>query len=217
MEVTVYNAKGKEVKKLNLSDDVFGVPANEVLVHQALLMHLANKRQGTVHAKTRGEVVGSTRKLFRQKSTGRARRGNAKAPVLRGGGVAFGPRPRSFRQRMPKKMRRLAIRCALSAKVADAQLIVIDKLSFEQPKTKEMTNILSALNVRSSAIVATAEVNVNVVKSSRNINRIKTTPASLLNVADLLSHRMLIITVDGIKKVEQLWGKKEVVETAQNA
>jgi large subunit ribosomal protein L4 len=217
MEVTVYNTKGKEVKKLNLSDDVFGVPTSESLVHQALLMHLANKRQGTVHAKTRGEVVGSTRKLFRQKNTGRARRGNAKAPVLRGGGVAFGPRPRSFKQRMPKKMRRLAIRCALSAKATDDQLIVIDKLSFEQPKTKEMTNILSALNVKSSAIVATAEVDVNVVKSSRNINGIKTTPASLLNVADLLSHRTLIITVDGIKKVEQLWGKKEVVETAQNA
>jgi len=217
MEVTVYNTKGKEVKKLNLSDDVFGVPTSEAMVHQALLMHLANKRQGTVHAKTRGEVVGSTRKLFRQKNTGRARRGNAKAPVLRGGGVAFGPRPRGFRQRMPKKMRRLAIRCALSAKATDDQLIVIDKLSFEQPKTKEMTNVLSALNVKSSAIVATAEVDVNVVKSSRNINGIKTTPASLLNVADLLSHRTLIITVDGIKKVEQLWGKKEVVETAQNA
>jgi large subunit ribosomal protein L4 len=217
MEVTVYNTKGKEVKKLNLSDDVFGVPANEVLVHQALLMHLANKRQGTVHTKTRGEVVGSTRKLFRQKGTGRARRGNAKAPVLRGGGVAFGPRPRSFRQRMPKKMRRLAIRCALSAKATDGQLIVIDKLSLKQPKTKEMTTILSALNVKSSAIVATAKADANVIKSSRNINGIKTTPASLLNVGDLLSHRTLIITVDGTKKVEQLWGKKEVVETAQNA
>jgi large subunit ribosomal protein L4 len=217
MEVTVYNTKGKEVKKLNLSDDVFGVPANEVLVHQALLMHLANKRQGTVHTKTRGEVVGSTRKLFRQKGTGRARRGNAKAPVLRGGGVAFGPRPRSFRQRMPNKMRRLAIRCALSAKATDGQLIVIDKLSLKQPKTKEMTTILSALNVKSSAIVATAKADANVIKSSRNINGIKTTPASLLNVGDLLSHRTLIITVDGTKKVEQLWGKKEVVETAQNA
>ena len=217
MEVTVYNAKGKEVTKLNLSDDVFGVPTNEVLVHQALLMHLANKRQGTAHAKTRGEVIGSTRKLFRQKGTGRARRGNAKAPVLRGGGVAFGPRPRSFRQRMPKKMRRLAIRCALSAKAADSQLIVIDKLSFKQPKTKEMTKILSALDVKSSAMVATAEVDVNVVKSSRNINGIKTTPASLLNVADLLAHRTLIITVEGIQKVEQLWGKKDVVETTQNA
>ena len=217
MEITVYNTAGKEVQKLNLLDDVFGIPANPVLVHQALLMHLANKRQGTVHAKTRGEVVGSTRKLFRQKGTGRARRGNAKAPVLRGGGVAFGPRPRSFNQRMPKKMRRLAIRCTLSAKVADGQLIVIDKFNLTEPKTKEMAKILQALNVNSSALIATGEIDTNVVKSSRNIDKIKTTPAALLNVADLLSHRILVMTVDAVDKVQQLWGKKEVVETANNA
>jgi len=217
MEVTVYNTKGKEVKKLNLSDDVFGVEPNPVLVHQALLMHLANKRQGTVQAKTRGEVVGSQRKLFRQKGTGRARRGNAKASVLRGGGVAFGPRPRSFNQRMPKKMRRLAIRCALSAKVADDQLIVIDKFNLTEPKTKEMAKIIQALNVNSSALIATGEIDINVVKSCRNLDKIKTTPAALLNVADLLSHRMLVMTVDAVDKVQQLWGKKQVAETAQNA
>jgi len=216
MEITVYNTAGKEVKKLNLSDDVFGLPANPVLVHQTLLMHLANKRQGTVHAKTRGEVVGSTRKLFRQKGTGRARRGSAKAPVLRGGGVAFGPRPRSFNQRMPKKMRRLAIRCTLSAKLADGQLIVIDTFNLTEPKTKEMAKIIQALNVNSSALVATGEIDINVVKSSRNINGIKTTPAALLNVADLLSHKKLIMTVGAVEKAEQLWGKKAVVETSQN-
>ena len=217
MEITVYNTAGKEVQKLNLLDDVFGVPANPVLVHQALLMHLANKRQGTVHAKTRGEVVGSTRKLFKQKGTGRARRGSAKAPVLRGGGVAFGPRPRSFNQRMPKKMRRLAIRCVLSAKAADGQLIVIDKFNFTEPKTKEMAKILQTLNVNASALIATGEADINVVKSSRNIDKIMTTPAALLNVADLLSHRILVMTVDAVEKAEQLWGKKQVVETANNA
>ena len=217
MEITVYNTAGKEVQKLDLLDDVFGVEANPVLVHQALLMHQANKRLGTVRAKTRGEVVGSTRKLFRQKGTGRARRGDAKAPVLRGGGVAFGPRPRSYNQRMPKKMRRLAIRCALSAKLADGQLIVIDKFNLTEPKTKEMAKIIQTLNVNSSALVATGEADINVTKSSRNINGIKTTPAALLNVADLLSHRMLVMTVDAVHKAEQLWGKKQVVEAAQNA
>jgi len=217
MEITVYNTKGKEVKKLNLADDVFGIPANDVLVHQALLMHLANKRQGTVRTKTRGEVVGSQRKLFRQKHTGRARRGNAKAPVLRGGGVAFGPRPRSFNQRMPKKMRRLAIKCALSSKASEGQLIVINKFNLKEPKTKEMAIILQVLNVNSSVLIATGEADVNVVKSCRNMDKIKTTPAALLNVADLLSHRMLIMTVDAVDKIEQLWAKKQVVETAKNA
>ena len=217
MEITVYNTKGKETEKLNISDDVFGVPSNPTLVHQALLMHLANKRQGTVRAKTRGEVVGSTRKLFRQKGTGRARQGSAKSPILRGGGVAFGPRPRSFNQRMPKKMRRLAIRCALSATVADGQLIVIDKFNLAEPKTKEMAKILATLNVKSSTLIATGEADMNVVKSCRNIDGIKTTPAALLNVADILSHRTLLMTVDAIHRVEQLWGKKEVVEAAQNA
>jgi len=217
MEVTVYNKDGKKLKELKIADDVFGVEANPALVHQALLMHLANKRQGTVQAKTRGEVVGSTRKLFRQKHTGRARRGSAKSPLLHGGGVAFGPRPRSFNQRMPKKMRRLAIKCALSAKVAEGQLILINKFDFSEPKTKQMMQILDALKVESTALIATPEVDINVVKSSQNIDGIKTTPAALLNVGDLLSYRTLIMTVDAVQKVEQLWGKKELVEAAENA
>jgi large subunit ribosomal protein L4 len=214
MEVTIYNKEGKEAGKLDLSEDVFGVTANQGLIHQALLRQLANKRQGTVQAKTRGEVVGSTRKLFSQKSTGRARRGSAKSPTLRGGGVAFGPRPRSFSQRMPKKMRRLAIKGVLSTKVTDDQLIVLDKLEMTQPKTKEMEAILNALNIKSSALIATAEADANVVKSSRNIKGINITPAALLNVGDLLSHRKLILTVDAVAKIEQLWGAKQPVEAS---
>ena len=155
MRVDVYNQKGEKVSQIELSDAVFGVPFNEPVVHQALLMQLANRRLGTADTKTRGEVEKSTKKLYAQKHTGRARRGSAKTPLLKGGGVAFGPHPRSYRQSMPKKMRRLALRSILSVKAGNGELMVIDKFEIEKPKTKEIFDMLVALGVDTSAIIVT--------------------------------------------------------------
>ncbi|TRZ95260.1 MAG: 50S ribosomal protein L4 [Dehalococcoidia bacterium] len=217
MQVQVYNLKGEVVSQIEVGDDVFGVPFNEAVVHQALVRQLANRRQGTADTKTRGEVRGSTRKLFAQKHTGRARRGDKKSPLLRGGGVAFGPHPRSYRQAMPKKMRRLALRCVLSAKVSDGEVKVVDRLELDEPKTKGILDILLSLGVGTSALIATAGTEANVVKSARNLLGVKTTPASLLNVADLLSYRTLIVTVAAVRRMEELWGQKPTQEVATSA
>ena len=151
--------------------------------------------------------------MFRQKGTGFARRGSRRAPPLRGGGVVFGPRPRSYNQAMPKKMRRLALRCCLSGKVADEDIIVVDQLALEQPKTKEMVRVLANLGVGASALIVTAEPDTNVYKSARNIPGAKTIPANLLNVVDVLSHRKIVITVAAVKIVEDLWLPKERKDT----
>jgi len=217
VQVQVYNLKGEVVSQIEVGDDVFGVPFNEAVVHQALVRQLANRRQGTADTKTRGEVRGSTRKLFAQKHTGRARRGDKKSPLLRGGGVAFGPHPRSYRQAMPKKMRRLALRCVLSAKVSDGEVKVVDRLELDEPKTKGILDILLSLGVGTSALIATAGTEANVVKSARNLLGVKTTPASLLNVADLLSYRTLIVTVAAVRRMEELWGQKPTQEVATSA
>ena len=168
----------------------------------------ANARQGTASTKTRGEVAGSTRKLFRQKHTGMARAGSKKSPIRRGGGVTFGPKPRSYRQEMPKKMRRLALRCALSAKAKDEDLMVLEKLELGQPKTKEMAGILAALGVDSSALIVTGEPEENIVKSARNLAEVKTLPANILNVVDILSHKRLLMTEAAVRKAEELWAKE---------
>lgn len=217
MQVQVYNLKGEVVSQIEIGDDVFGVPFNEAVVHQALVRQLANRRQGTADTKTRGEVRGSTRKLFAQKHTGRARRGDKRSPLLRGGGVAFGPHPRSYRQAMPKKMRRLALRCVLSAKVSDGEVKVVDRLELDEPKTKGILDILLSLGVGTSALIATAGTEANVVKSARNLLGVKTTPAPLLNVADLLSYRTLIVTVAAVRRMEELWGQKPTQEVATSA
>jgi len=205
VQVPVHNLSGEVVDHIELSEDVFGVPPNQAVVHQALVRQLANARQGTASTKTRAQVSGGGRKPFRQKGTGRARRGSSRSPLLRGGGVAFGPHPRSYRQAMPKKMRRLALRCVLSSKVAEGEMVVVEGLTFEEPRTKEMARILAALGVSSSALIVTAEPDVNVYKSARNLEKIKTLPANLLNVVDLLSHRILMITVAGVRRVEEIW------------
>lgn len=214
MEVQVFNVKGEITGQVEIRDDVFGVPFNEAVVHQALVMQLANRRLGTADTKRRGEVSGSTRKLFAQKHTGRARRGDIRSPLLRGGGVAFGPHPRSYRQAMPKKMRRLALRCVLSAKASDGELKIVDKIELDEPKTKGMLDILLALGIGTSVIIATADTEAKVVKSARNLLGIKTMPARLLNVADLLSYRALIMTEDAVRKVEELWSQKPIHEVA---
>ncbi len=207
MQVPVYNLSGEEVEKIEISQQVFGVPFNQAVVHQAMVRQRANTRQGTASTKTRSEVAGSTRKLFRQKGTGNARAGSIRSPLRRGGGITFGPKPRSYQQAMPKKMRRLALRCVLSAKVRDNELIIVEQLQLEQPRTKEMVSILVALGVNSSALIVTSEPEENVIKSARNLPGMKTMPASLLNVVDLLSCKMLLMTVAAVRKTEELWGE----------
>jgi len=196
------------VKHIEISDHVFAVPFNQAVVHQTLVRQRANARQGTASTKTRGEVSGSSRKLFRQKHTGLARAGNKKSPLRRGGGIIFGPHPRSYEQAIPKKMRRLALRCVLSAKVSDGELKVVEQLKLEEPKTKEMVRILAALGVDTSALIATSEPEENVIKSARNLPGIKTIPANILNVVDILSYKMLLMTEAAVRKAEQLWGER---------
>ena len=208
MEVPVYNLAGEVIKHIEISDQVFAVPFNEAVVHQALVRQRANARQGTASTKTRGEVSGSSRKLFRQKGTGLARAGARKSPLRRGGGITFGPKPRSYRQAMPKKMRQLALRCVLSAKAREGELRILEQLKFDQPKTKEMAQILAALGVDSSALIATSEPEADIVKSARNLTGIKITPASLLNVVDILSHQILLMTEAAVRKAEQIWGQR---------
>ena len=208
MEVPVYSLTREVVKHIEISDDVFGVPFNQAVVHQAMVRQRANARQGTASTKTRGEVSGSTRKLYAQKHTGHARAGSIRSPLRRGGGIIFGPKPRSYRQAMPKKMRQLALRCVLSAKAGDGELMILEQLKLDEPRTKEMVRILAALGVDSSALIATSEPEENVVKSARNLPGVKTIPASLLNVIDILSHKMLLMTEAAVRKVEQLWGKE---------
>jgi len=208
VQVPVYSLSGEVVKHIEISDQVFAVPFNQAVVHQALVRQRANARQGTASTKTRGEVSGSGSKLFRQKHTGRARAGSRKSPLRRGGGITFGPHPRSYEQAMPKKMRQLALRCVLSAKASDGELKVVEQLKLEEPKTKEMVRILAALGVDSSALIATSEPEENVIKSARNIPRIKTTPANILNVVDILSYKMLLMTEAAVRKAEQLWGER---------
>lgn len=208
VQVPVYNLVGEVATHIEISDEVFGVSFNEAVVHQAMVRQRANARQGTADTKTRGEVSGSKGKLFRQKHTGLARAGSKRSPLRRGGGITFGPHPRSYRQAMPKRMRQLALRCVLSAKARDDELKVLEKLELETTKTKEMVRILTALGVDSSALIVTDEPDDSVVKSSRNLVGIKTLPASLLNVLDILSYKVLLMTVDAVCKAEQLWGKK---------
>lgn len=207
MQVPVYNPGGEVVDQIELSQDVFGVPFSDAVVHQAMVRQLANRRQGTASTKERGEVKGSTRKLYAQKHTGRARRGNIKSPLLRGGGVVFGPKPRNYRQSMPKKMRRLALKCMLSAKVREGNMKLVQELSFERPRTREMANVLSSLGSDRSTLVVTAHSMPEVVKSAANLPGVKVVPSALINVLDLLSYEVLIATVPAVRNIEEIWGR----------
>ena len=209
MKLPVYNMQGTEVEQIELDDSVFGVSMNEAVVHQAMVRQRANARVGTASTKTRSEVSGSTRKLYRQKHTGRARAGDLRSPLRRHGGVIFGPKPRNYRQAMPKKMRQLAIKCLLSAKAADGEMKVVDKLEVKNRKTKEMVNILRALEIDRSSLIALASLDANVIRSASNLQKIDAIQAQQLNVVELLSHKNLIITVDAVRTVESLWGTKQ--------
>jgi len=206
MQLPVYNLAGEEVRKIKVSDAVFGAPFNEAVVHQVMVGLQANARQGTASTKTRGMVRGSTRKLFRQKGTGNARAGSKKSPLRRGGGVTFGPHPRDYRQQTPRKMRHLALRCVLSAKAGDGELKILDGFDFTEPKTKIMIQALAALGIDSSALIVTPEPERNVIKSARNIPAVKTTPAAVINILDILSHKTLLMTEAAVRVAEKLWG-----------
>jgi large subunit ribosomal protein L4 len=204
-KVAVYNVQGSQVDEIDLSEDIFGIEPNEAVLHDAVLVYMAGLRRGTASTKERGEVSGGGRKPWRQKGTGRARSGSTRSPLWRSGGVIFGPKPRSYAYNLPKKVRRLALKSALSAKVKAGDLIVVDQLDLSQPKTKEMTGILSALNVADNkALVVTAAEDVNVAKSARNIPGVKPIWAVGLNVYDILAHTKLVMTRDAVAKVEEV-------------
>lgn len=205
MEVPVYNQSGEVVRNIEVSDAIFAVPFNEAVVHQALVRQQANARQGTASTKTRGEVAGRKGKLFRQKGTGNARAGSVRSPLRRGGGITFGPKPRDYTQAMPKKMRRLAIRCVLSAKAGAGQLKIMEEFDLKEIKTKQVAGILRALGTEAPAIIATPNLDETLIKSARNIEKVKTTPANLLNVVDLLSCKNLLMTEAAVRQVEELW------------
>jgi len=209
MQIPVYSLSGAITKEIDVRDDVFAVPLNEPVVHQAMVRQLANKRLGLADTKTRAEVSGSTRKPYAQKHTGRARRGSMKSPLMKGGGVIFGPHPHSYRQEMPKKMRRLALRCLLSDKVRDGNLKVVEKLALDTPRTRQMASILEALKVADSVLVTATDPIPNVIVAARNLPGVKTTVVSTLNVVDLLSYKVLVVTEDAVRMAEELWAPKK--------
>ena len=206
MQLMVRNAQGQEVGTVEVDDAVFALTPNTAVVHQTLVAQLANRRAGTASTKTRGEVAGSTRKLYRQKGLGRARQGSARAPHRRHGGIVFGPKPRDYSQALPRKMRRLAIRSVLSGKAADNELVVLDQFGLDRPNTKAVEAMLQAVGASGSALIATEAPDRSLFLSARNLPKTAAVPASNLNVADMLAHRYLVLTVGAVRKAEELWG-----------
>lgn len=204
-KVDVFNVNGEKVDELVLSENVFGVEINEHVLYEVVKNQLANKRQGTQSAKTRAEVRGGGRKPWRQKGTGRARQGSIRAPHWIGGGVVFAPKPRDYRYTLPKKVRRLAMKCALSSKVANGEIIVLDTFNMDAPKTKEFAKVLNNLKVAKKALVVLNEKNENIIKSARNIEGIQTALVNTINVYDILKYDAFIITKDAVQKVEEVY------------
>ena len=204
-KVDVYNMQGKKVSDVELNEAVFGIEPNENIVHSALVNYLANQRQGTQSTKTRAEVSGGGRKPWRQKGTGRARQGRIRAPQWIKGGIALGPKPRSYSYRINKKEKQLAIRSLLSAKVLDNELTVVDKLEVEEAKTKVMAKALTDLKVEGKALIILADRNDNVLRSSRNIEGVKTIELNTINVFDLLNCNKLVLPLDTVKKLEEVY------------
>ena len=204
-KVDVYDIKGKKVSTLDLNEEVFGIVPNEEIVHSVLVNYQANQRQGTQSTKTRAEVSGGGKKPWRQKGTGRARQGSTRSPQWIKGGIALGPKPRSYTYKVNKKERRLAIRSLLSSKVLENELVVVDKLAFDEIKTKAMATALVNLKVDGKALILLPEKNENVQKSARNIEGVKTSLVNTINVYDLLKYTKLVVTVDTIKKLEEVY------------
>ena len=202
--VSVYDMTGKETGKIQLSDQVFGIEPNKTVLHSAVVNYLANQRQGTQSTLTRAEVSGG-RKPWRQKGTGRARHGSIRSPQWTHGGIAHGPKPRSFRYALPKKVRRLAMKSAFSLKVASGDLIVLEKLEFEQIKTKEMIKVLNALGADGKALVVISQKDDKVIKSARNIPGVQTSLVNTLNVYDILNADKFIVVRDAVEKIEEVY------------
>ena len=203
--IDVYDITGKKVKTLELKEEVFGIEPNEKIVHTVLVNYLANQRQGTQSTKTRAEVSGGGRKPWRQKGTGRARQGSIRAPQWIKGGIALGPKPRSYKYRVNKKERRLAIKSILSSKVLEKELTVVDKLEVKEIKTKTMVKALADMKVEGKTLIILPENNKNVLMSSRNIEGVKTIVANNINIFDLLKYTNLILPVDTVKKLEEVY------------
>ena len=204
-KVDVYNIEGKKVSDIELADSVFGIEPNENIVHSVLKNYLANQRQGTQSTKTRAEVSGGGKKPWRQKGTGRARQGSIRAPQWIKGGIALGPKPRSYKYTVNKKEKRLAIRSVLSSKVLEKELTVVDKLEVKEIKTKTMVKALADMKVEGKTLIILPENNKNVFMSSRNIEGVKTIVANNINIFDLLKYTNLILPVDTVKKLEEVY------------
>ncbi|NLI60181.1 MAG: 50S ribosomal protein L4 [Clostridiales bacterium] len=204
-KVAVYNTEGASVGEIELKDTIFGVKINQALLHQVVRMQLANKRQGTQSALTRAEVRGGGAKPWRQKGTGRARHGSIRSPIWVKGGVAFAPKPRNYGFTMPKKMRRQALKSALSSKVKSEQILVLDSLELAQPKTKEMVKVLKNLEVTGKALVVLPEKDETVARAAGNLQGIKLASVNTLNVLDILNYDKFIITKEAVEKVEEVY------------
>ena len=204
-KVSVYNVEGKKVSDIDLKEEIFGIEPNEAVIHSVLVNYQANQRQGTQSTKTRSEVTGGGKKPWRQKGTGRARQGSIRAPQWIKGGIALGPKPRSYQFTVNKKERRLAVKSMLSMKVLEQSLVVVDKLDFKEIKTKNMATALNNLKVTGKTLIMLSEKNENVQKSARNIEGVKTTLVNTIHVYDLLKYNNLVVTVDTIKKLEEVY------------
>jgi large subunit ribosomal protein L4 len=204
-KVALYNIDGEQIGNIELKDSIFGVKVNEDAMHRVVKMLLANKRQGTQSALTRAEVRGGGRKPWRQKGTGRARHGSIRSPQWTHGGVVFAPKPRSYRYSVPKKVRRIAMKSALTTKLNENNIIVLDELNFEAPKTKQIISMFEKLNVNSKAMIVMAGKNENVEKSARNIPNVRTSLVNTLNVYDILNYDKFIITKAAVEKVEEVY------------
>ncbi|MCV9884111.1 50S ribosomal protein L4 [Metabacillus halosaccharovorans] len=203
-KVALLNQAGSNVGEIELNDSVFGIEPNQHVLFEAVIMQRASLRQGTHKVKNRSEVAGGGRKPWRQKGTGRARQGSIRSPQWRGGGIVFGPTPRSYAYKLPKKVRRLAIKSALSSKVVDNSIVVLEDLALNAPKTKEMTSVLKGLSVEKKALIVTADNNENVALSARNIPGVTVVTANGVNVLDVLNHDKLIMTKAAVQKVEEV-------------
>ena len=204
-KVTMLNMQGANAGTIELNDEIFAITPNEFAVHAVVKNYLANQRQGTKSAKTIGEVRGGGKKPFRQKGTGRHRQGHSTDPSQIGGGIVFAPKPRDYRYTLPKKLRRLAMKSALSSKVQENQIVVVDELKFDAPKTKEMIKFLEAVNADKKALIITAEKDENVVKSAANIPGVRTALATTMNVYEIVNHTSFIVTKEAVELIEEVY------------
>jgi large subunit ribosomal protein L4 len=213
MEATLYNQSGEEIGTLDLNEYIFGITPNQPVMHQAMVRQLANARSGTHNTRGRGEVKGSTAKIYRQKGTGRARQGSIRAPHRKGGGVAHGPHPRSYDQKMPRKMRRLAVRSALSAKYAAEQIRFIDSLALEQPRTKDVVAFLQAHGIEGKTLIVIPQKDANVQRSANNLPEVKTLLAHYLNVIDLLRYDTIVMPRAAVDILETFLAAHALADT----